>query len=73
MDSPWLNLRSGAAYAGQNRSPRFLARDIRAGRLKAARVGGRGEYVLRREWIDAWLEDLATPVVVNMRRRERAS
>jgi hypothetical protein len=53
----------------RRRSHRFLAREIAAGRLRAARVGGRGEFVLRREWIDAWLEDLARPVAAQVRRR----
>ena len=61
--SPWLNLTESARYAKRGR--RFLAREIKAGRLKAARVGGRGEYISRPEWIDAWLEDLATPVMVS--------
>jgi hypothetical protein len=42
---------------------------VKLGRLRAARVGGRNELLFRREWIDAWLEDLATPVLVTPRRR----
>ena len=64
--SPWKTLKQGAKRA--HRGPRFLAREIRAGRLRAARVGGRGEDLLRDEWIDAWLEDLARPVEVVRRR-----
>ena len=70
-NSPWMNLAAAAKYAGANRSPRFLAREIKAGRLRAARVGGRGEYVLRREWVDEWLEDLARVVPVSLRRSIR--
>jgi len=66
--SPWLRVKTeGAAYA--KRGPRFLMREIKAGRLRAARVGGRGEYLTTRQWIDAWFENLATPVVINVRRR----
>ena len=58
--SPWKTIKQAAARV--HRGPRFLAREIKAGRLRAARVGGRGEYVLRDEWIDAWLEELARPI-----------
>ena len=34
--------------------------EIRAGRLQAARVGGRRELRLRAEWIDAWLSAQTT-------------
>jgi excisionase family DNA binding protein len=65
--SPWLTIAEAADYVHRGR--RFLAREVRAGRLRAARVGGRGELLLRREWIDLWVEDLATPVMVPTRRR----
>ena len=65
VPSPWLPLKAAAAYCGRSR--RFLAREIKAGRLRAARVGGRGELLFRREWLDAWLDDLATPIVVRRR------
>lgn len=69
--TPWMSLKASARYAdpGGRRSPRFLAREIKAGRLRAARVGGRGEYVLKAGWIDAWLEGLATPVPASFRKR----
>lgn len=80
----WFNLRAAARYVDQQdsdlpedaaekprrgRSPRLLAREIKAGRLRAARIGGKGEYITCPEWCDAWLEDLARPVAVAMRRR----
>jgi hypothetical protein len=65
--TPWRTLKEGAVRA--NRSPRFLAREIRAGRVRAARVGGRREYFLRDEWIDEWLESLSEPVMVTPIRR----
>lgn len=65
LTTPWMNLTEAGAYAKRGR--RFMAREIQAGRLRAARVGGRGEYVTRHEWIDAWLEDLARPVLVSRR------
>lgn len=65
--SPWLTLTDAGAYA--KRGKRYLAREVKSGRLRAARVGGRGELLFRREWIDGWLEDLAAPVMVTPRRR----
>jgi hypothetical protein len=67
--SPWMTLKEAGRYA--RRGPRFLAREIKAGRLRAARVGGRGEYLTRGPWVDQWLEDLATPVLVSGRRPGR--
>jgi len=64
--SPWLTADEAAAYTHRGR--RFLAREVKAGRLRAARVGGRAELLFRREWLDAWLEDLATPVMLPRRR-----
>ena len=65
--SPWMNLARGAAYAKRGR--RFLAKEVRAGRLRAAVVGGRRELFLKREWLDQWIEDQATPIVMSVRRR----
>jgi excisionase family DNA binding protein len=66
-DSPWMRSPEAAEYA--KRHKQTLAREVKAGRLRAARVGGRGELLFRREWIDQWLEDLATPIVVPAMRR----
>lgn len=43
---------------------RLIYREVRAGRLRAARVGGRRELRIRPEWADAWLESTAEPVEV---------
>jgi hypothetical protein len=76
--SPWLTalpaieyLTHGARTAKGRRkfSPRFLAAEVRKDRLRAAKVGGRGELLYRIEWLDDWLEARATPVSVNVRRR----
>jgi hypothetical protein len=37
---------------------------VRAGRLKAARIGGRRELRFREEYIDHWLDASTTPVDV---------
>jgi excisionase family DNA binding protein len=65
--SPWLTLGEASPYA--KRGKRHLAKEVTAGRLRAARVGGRGELLFRREWLDAWIEDQAAPVMVPMRKR----
>jgi len=64
-DSPWLNGKQAAAYVGRGKD--FLFREIRAGRLRAARIGGRGEILTRVEWLDAWVTDQATPIALHRR------
>jgi excisionase family DNA binding protein len=53
-DSPWMDARRGASYARVSR--KLLYRAIRGGKLKAARVGGRREVRLRKEWLDQFIE-----------------
>lgn len=65
--TPWRTLAGAAERA--HRGKRFLSQEVKAGRLRAARIGGRGELLFRDEWIDQWIEDQATPVIVNVRRR----
>ena len=69
VSTPWLNLTESAAY--ERRGRRSLAREAKAGRVRCARVGGRGELLFRREWLDQHLEDLSTPVMVSSRRAVR--
>lgn len=63
--SPWLRLKEAAAY--ERRGARWLAREVKLGRVTAARIGGRGELLFRREWLDTHLESLATVVIINRR------
>jgi excisionase family DNA binding protein len=53
--TPWLRVGEAAAYARCGR--KLIYREIAAGRLRAARVGGRREIRTRREWLDHWPED----------------
>jgi excisionase family DNA binding protein len=66
-DSPWLTLTEAAAYC--KRGKRFLAREVKAGRLRAAKIGGRGEILTRAEWLDQWVEDQSIPILVHRRER----
>jgi len=77
-DSDWLTdgpaadyLTGGARTAKGRRkfSRRRLRREVACGKLRAARIGGRGELLFRREWLDEYLESQSTPVIVPVRRR----
>lgn len=59
-ESPWLTLAEASARARVNR--RTLGREVAAGRLRAARVGGRRTLRFRAEWVDSWLTATVTPV-----------
>jgi hypothetical protein len=72
LPSPWLTATQAGAYL--HRSPRFVLREIRAGRLRAAVVGGRGEILTRTEWCDDWVKEKAgSPLLLPMRRRGTAT
>jgi len=65
-DSPWMTAKDAAAYLKRGR--RFVLREIHAGRLRAAQVGGRGEILTRAEWCDSWVEVHTTPIMLPTRR-----
>lgn len=67
MATTWKNAKQAAAYLGPGRSPRFVLREIRAGRLRAARVGGRGEALTCDDWLDAWVQNQAKPILIQRR------
>ena len=58
--SPWMTAAEAAQYLKRGR--RFVLREIHAGRLRAARIGGRGEILTSRAWCDAYVIDMAKPV-----------
>jgi excisionase family DNA binding protein len=60
--SPWLTV--GEAAERARVGVKLIYREVAAGRLRAARVGGRRDLRLRPEWIDAWLDATAIPVEV---------
>ena len=60
--SPWLTVAEAAERA--RCGVKTIYREVHAGRLRAARIGGRRELRLLAEWVDAWLEHTSTVVIV---------
>lgn len=58
--TPWLTVPEAAARGKVG--SKLIYREVKAGRLRAARVGGRRELRFRSEWVDVWLERCAEPV-----------
>lgn len=56
--TPWLTVVEAAERA--RCGVKTLYREVRAGRLKAARIGGRRELRFLPEWIDQWLLQTTT-------------
>jgi hypothetical protein len=65
MMTDWMSARRAGEYL--NRSPRFVLREIKAGRLRAARIGGRGEVLTCPAWCDQYVEDQAKPIMIRRR------
>ena len=59
-DSPWLTPREAAARAKCGVNALYAA--VRAGKLKAVRLGARNNIRVHVEWLDAWLNSV---VIVN--------
>jgi excisionase family DNA binding protein len=59
-ESRWLTAEEAATYA--RTGVKTIYREVRAGRLRAAKVGGRRELRLTREWIDEWLLKSTLPL-----------
>jgi excisionase family DNA binding protein len=60
----WLTVHEAAdrARCGE----RSIYNAVRSGKLRAARLGGRRELRFLAEWIDAWLLESTTPVVLTV-------
>ena len=63
--TPWMTSAEAATYL--KRGKRFVLREIHSNRLRAARIGGRGEILTRREWCDEWVTAQAEAVPVRLR------
>lgn len=60
--SPWLKIAEVRPIA--KCSAKLLYREIKAGRLRSARIGARRDIRVHRDWIDEWLIAASTPVEV---------
>ena len=60
--SMWLTPKEAADWA--RCGVKTIYREVNAGRLRAARVGGRRELRIKPEWVDEWLEATAAAIEV---------
>jgi excisionase family DNA binding protein len=60
--SPWLTIEEARRIA--KCGPKLLYREIKAGRLRAARLGGRRDIRVHVDWISDWLERSAQPIEI---------
>jgi excisionase family DNA binding protein len=60
--SPWLTVSEAASRA--RCGVKTIYREVRAGRLRAARIGGRRELRLKPEWVDEWLIRTTEPQLI---------
>ena len=65
MSVEWLDVADAARHAKCGKA--LIYSEVKRGRLRAARLGGRRELRFLVDWIDAWLLATSTPVVVNPR------
>lgn len=59
MTTPWLKIEEAAAYARVSQPT--IRREVKGGRLKAYRVGGKRALRFRVEDVDAWLLTYLVP------------
>ena len=58
----WLTADEAAARARVGL--KTIYREVKAGRLRAAKIGGRRELRFLPDWVDAWLLAASTPIEV---------
>jgi excisionase family DNA binding protein len=59
----WLTVAGAAARAKVSR--RLIYAAVKAGRLKASRLGVRKDIRILASWVDAWIESMAVVTVIN--------
>jgi excisionase family DNA binding protein len=62
ISTPWLTVREAAGRARVG--VKTIYREVRGGRLRAARVGARRDIRILDTWVDEWLVRAATPIEV---------
>jgi len=63
-EAGWGTVGESAAYARVGKKTIYAA--VRAGQLRAARIGGRRSLRIRGpDWVDLWLKEIAEPVEAN--------
>lgn len=75
IDSPWLTAAEAALYT--RRGARYLRKQVKNAKLRAAIVGGKSELLFHRAWLDEFLENqtkvtLIKPAEFFVRRRRSA-
>lgn len=60
--SPWLTIAEARTIAKVG--ARLLYREIKAGRLRCARIGARRDIRIHVEWINEWLIASSAPIEV---------
>lgn len=49
-------------------STRVIYHAVKRGKLRAAKIDGRGDLRFRRQWIDEWVESCTTPLEIGVPR-----
>jgi excisionase family DNA binding protein len=60
--APWWTVREAANHA--RCSTRTIYGEVRRGKLRAAKIGGRRQLRFRPSWVDEWIENSITPIEV---------
>ena len=63
MSNEWWTVDQAAAHAKCGKA--IIYAEVRRGKLRAARLGGRRELRFLPAWVDAWLLAASTPEIVN--------
>ena len=58
----WLTVLQAAAAAQVGK--KTIYKEVRAGRLRAARIGGRRDIRIHRDWVSEWLQASSKAVEV---------
>jgi excisionase family DNA binding protein len=65
-DAQWLTIEQARVIP--QCGAKLLRREIKAGRLRAARLGLRRDIRIHRDWLQEWLQKCATPTPIETRK-----